>query len=121
MHEMSVATTLLAQVLTSAEANRLTTIETVTVELGQLRLVVPEALGMAFAALATGTLAAGARLELHDIPAQARCRACGKSYAPGIDDFRCPACGRAEAEILAGDDIILRSLAGSTDDGEDDP
>jgi hydrogenase nickel incorporation protein HypA/HybF len=87
----------------------------VTVAVGARRLVVPEALELAFATLSEGGPAEGARLRIEEVPLAARCRACGTSYAPRIDDYRCPGCARAEPEITAGNDILLTSLTG--DDG----
>ena len=71
-----------------------------TVEVGVQRLVVPEAMQIAWEAAREGTVAAAASLELVEIPAEARCTACDHAFPPAIDDYRCPACGVAAAEIV---------------------
>jgi len=110
MHEMSIAEILVKQVLGVAQANGLQYVSEVEVEIGAMRLVVPEALELAFVALIEDTAAAGAKLVIQEIPIKGRCRLCDKSYSmqPGI--FICPDCGTADVEITAGNDIVLKSL-----------
>ncbi|MFW5859224.1 MAG: hydrogenase maturation nickel metallochaperone HypA [Planctomycetota bacterium] len=112
MHEMSIATTLIGQVLHQAAAHDLERVERIRLEIGAQRLVVYEAMRMAFSAVAAGTCAAGAQLELVEIPVRARCRACVTEFAPAIDDYRCPDCGEADVLFIAGDDIVLAALEG---------
>ncbi len=110
MHEMSIATGLIEQVLKIANENRLPHIDEVEIEAGQLRFIVPEAMYAAFEAVSEGTIAQGAKLKITEVKAMARCRKCNKKYAPKIDDFLCPSCSVADFEIVQGDDIILKSL-----------
>ena len=98
-----------------AKANGLKRVQTVRVEVGVRRQVVPESLAMAFEAVSLGTCAEGAALEQREVPMQARCRACGADYAPSLRDFRCPACHQAAAEITAGGDIAIASITGDTE------
>ena len=110
MHEMSIATQLLETVLAVARDNHAEAVEAVEVELGALKLVVPEALDLAWQVLTDDTIAAGSRIETTELPVQARCRHCGRAFEAGLDDFRCAACGQADVEITAGDEIILKSV-----------
>ncbi len=112
MHEFSIATALIRQVLALADQHGLESIERVEIEVGTLQLIVPEALKTAFAALAEGTPAQGAVLEQKEIPLQARCRGCANIFEPAIDNFMCPLCSKADLKIIAGRDIILSSLSG---------
>lgn len=112
MHELSIATALIKQVLDVAGQNGLVKVEKVELEVGALQLVVPEALETAFSMVTEGTTAAGAVLVQREVPARARCRRCDHLFDPAIDFYLCPECGRADAEILAGRDIILSSLSG---------
>jgi hydrogenase nickel incorporation protein HypA/HybF len=112
VHEMSIATALIEQVLEHAEKNNLSHVEDVLIEVGALQLVVPEALEAAFAASSIGTPAADAVLRQEEVAIQARCRSCSHAFHPAIDRYLCPQCGHADAEIIAGRDIILKSLSG---------
>jgi Zn finger protein HypA/HybF involved in hydrogenase expression len=54
-----------------------------------------------FRALAAGTIAAGARLELEVRRIDARCRACTATYRPDHHHVvLCPTCGSADGELL---------------------
>ena len=116
MHELSIATGIQAQIEEMAAANGLIRVTSVSVAVGERRQVVGESLRMAFEAVTNGTLSEDATLILDEVRMQARCRACAHAYAPTLRDFRCPACGKAEAEITAGNDILITSLTGDTPD-----
>lgn len=112
MHEFSIADALLRQVLEHAESNDLERVEQVEIDVGALQLVVTEALDLAFRAVAEDTLAAGAELKQNEIQALAICRACSSQFDAAINSYLCPQCGQADAEIIEGRDIILKSLSG---------
>lgn len=110
MHEMSIATELLEQVLHVAKNHDAKIIESVDVSCGEQRMVVLEALHIAWEAVTEGTLAAGATLTLTEQAMAATCRLCFERFRPAIDDYRCPRCGEADVDIVEGNDIILQSV-----------
>ncbi len=120
MHEMSIVIELVEQVLSVAKEHQAVKIESVSVACGQMRMVVPEAMDMAFLAVIKGTIAEGAHLELREEPMKARCNLCTFEFAPEIDRYLCPRCKEADVEILNGNDIILESvICHAEDEGED--
>jgi len=110
MHELAIATEIVNATVKAAAAHGAERVSAVAVEVGALQLVDVEALCTAFAAAAAGTLAAGARLDVREVPLQAVCRVCGTTYAPAIDDYQCPRCHAADPEFVAGNDIMLMSI-----------
>ena len=110
MHEMSIAEGLLRAVLDAAGTCGARRVQRVELAVGQMRLIMPEALDMAWQVLSEGTIASGAELAVVETPLEARCRRCECRFAPRIDNYLCPACGLADVEILAGNDIILKSV-----------
>jgi hydrogenase nickel incorporation protein HypA/HybF len=112
MHELTIASELLEQVLAAARRARVARVTAVEVRCGEARQVVPEALQAAFAALAEPTVAAGAELAVLETPLEARCRNCHGHFRARIDNYLCPRCGLADAELVAGDDIILQTVTG---------
>ena len=110
MHEMSIAEALLDQLDDLAAEHGFSALESVAVEAGVLRGVVPEALDLAFREASRGRAAEGARLDLTIIPAEAVCRGCGHRFRPEVDYYLCENCGRADAELVAGMDILLTSI-----------
>lgn len=119
MHELSIAMEIVRQVTEIARQHQAERVEEVEVEVGVLRLVQEEALRMSLVAAGEGTPAENARLVMTEIPVAAECRACGRSFAPELDDFTCPSCGQANARITAGNDIILKSLVCQADSSDE--
>ncbi|NQU75156.1 MAG: hydrogenase maturation nickel metallochaperone HypA [Planctomycetes bacterium] len=114
MHELSIAADLLRNVLAVAAEHEAVRIEQVTIEVGVLRQVVPEAIVEAFAMLAVGTAAEGAALKVTELPARAECRRCGNTYAVSVDVYVCPQCGQADARLVDGNDILLQTVVCQT-------
>ena len=110
MHEMSIAVELMRQLEALAAENNAERVTELTVTAGAMRAIVPEALEIAFEAVAEGTCAAGATLHLEIVPPLARCRQCGSRYEPEPDSFVCGQCNQADVEIVQGNEILLTSV-----------
>lgn len=114
MHEMSIAEAILEQVLAVAKDNNFATVTHVRLRVGELRLLVPEALAAGWQALCQDTIANAALLEIAEVPACARCRKCSHEYHPEWPVFLCPACNQASVDILAGEELLLEEITGDT-------
>lgn len=112
MHEMALAEEVLRIVRREAARHGLSRVTDITLEIGAWSCVVPAALECALEAALADSLAAGARLALETLPGRLRCGACGAHYAPEDRYEPCPACGRFGPEVLAGEDMIVRRVAG---------
>lgn len=115
MHEMAIVSELLEEVLRVAESHHATRVREIEVRVGTLRQVVPEALRVAFEAASDGTLAQGATLKITEEKIVAVCKVCGCMFMPSWDDFECPQCHQSEPRIVAGNDILLRSMVCETE------
>ena len=111
MHEMSIAEELVKQVVDVARENGGRSVGEVEVELGVFRQVVPEALEIAFAVVAEGTVAEGAVLKMTEKGIVGLCRVCQNRFEASLKTFQCPKCNEADVEIIEGDDIMLTSMA----------
>ncbi len=81
----------------------------VIVEIGALTCVEPEALQFCFAAVAAGTLAEGALLEIERIPGAGWCGGCRK-IVPLAERFDlCPDCGQL-VRMTAGGELKVREM-----------
>jgi len=114
MHELSLATTLLALVEEELAKHHLTKLHVVRVRHGALANVVPEALSFAFEALTQGGPFEGARLEMEEEPLVLRC-VCGASFSPGRTQEPlfppCPACGETRGHTVEkGRELYLQQL-----------
>jgi len=112
MHEASIAMAAIEQAVEAARQHGATRITRIALRIGALRQVVPEAMKLAFEACAIGTPAEGVVLDLQEEPVVARCRPCGRQFEPDLQaiSFACPQCGQADAELLAGNEIVLTSV-----------
>jgi hydrogenase nickel incorporation protein HypA/HybF len=70
----------------------------------------PERLSSHFAAQARGTRAEGARLLFNLIHVEARCRSCGRTYAPVQCLLRCPVCGSGNGEQLGQTGLAVTGI-----------
>ena len=110
MHEAAIAQALVDQVLSVGREHDAVRVQSVEVQVGVMREIAPDALELAFCAAAAGTPAEGAALIIHPERIIAVCRACECLFAPEQLLFECPRCRKADARIVAGNDIILKSV-----------
>lgn len=110
MHELAIAEAILKQVLSLAEQHQARKVQEVELIVGEMRLVVPESLEIAFAAVAKDTLAEGATLIQQVEKVQVECRQCGRRFSAREQDLRCPNCEQADVRMIEGRDIILKSV-----------
>jgi hydrogenase nickel incorporation protein HypA/HybF len=107
MHELAIADSIVAIASRHADGRRVTKVE---VHVGHLRQVVPDALAFAFQLVSDGTCVAGAELELEEVPAAGRCRACGTETVLDGFPLRCSGCGSLDVELVSGEELLVDSL-----------
>jgi len=105
MHELSVASSIVEACAERAGAAR---VLRVTIEVGELAAVSPDALRFCFDACAQGTAVAGAELDIVEIPGRATCEACGDTVALSIPYSVC-ACG-GYLRIIRGRELRMRVM-----------
>jgi hydrogenase nickel incorporation protein HypA/HybF len=110
MHESSLARQMLEAVLQRAADNGATRVHVVKGWVAETESLSRESLSLHFAAHARGTSAEGARLELEVIHVEARCRACGRLYAPEHHLLLCPVCGSMDGEQVGQTGLAVTSM-----------
>jgi hydrogenase nickel incorporation protein HypA/HybF len=108
MHEMSIIEALIEQV--RQEIRPGTSVRAVRLRVGKLRQAMPETLTFCYDAAVRGTSLEGSRLEVEELPAEARCRRCCLTFVVEENWFECPRCRAAGADLLHGDELQLMSL-----------
>ncbi|MDR2374478.1 MAG: hydrogenase maturation nickel metallochaperone HypA [Bifidobacteriaceae bacterium] len=108
MHELSLCRSIYAITARAAGTRRVTQ---VSLDVGQLRQVIPETLVRCWAVVTAATPLAGAALTVNHIPARAVCEDCGARSAlgPGLT-FACGACGGRGLRIETGEEFLVRSI-----------
>ncbi|MEW6353784.1 MAG: hydrogenase maturation nickel metallochaperone HypA [Pseudomonadota bacterium] len=106
MHELSITRNVVAIVSEHARARK---ILRVTLEVGKLSAVMPEAIRFCFEACTRDTPLEGARLEIVEIPGSATCRDCGAEFALYDLVARC-ACGGVNLAWRGGDELMIKEM-----------
>jgi hydrogenase nickel incorporation protein HypA/HybF len=106
MHELSITQSVVDAVCERAAGR---TVRKVTVQVGALTAVVPEAMRFCFDVVAEGTVVAGAALEIERRAAVVRCRDCGADFEPPDLILLCP-CGSADVTVTAGRELQILSM-----------
>ena len=107
MHELSITSAMIELCTHYAGGSR---VVSVTLEIGDLSGVVPEAVAFCFEACAAGTPVQGARLCIQWLPARGRCRGCGAAFGIAACFDPCPTCGGYGIEILGGAELRVKEL-----------
>jgi len=111
MHETSIALAVVDQIEQRARQDGRTSVRAVTLRVGELAGVVPDALEFCFAQACTGTVAHGARLSVEAVEARACCSACSGRWSVGMPpDLCCPVCGEAAAHLLSGRELEIAAV-----------
>jgi hydrogenase nickel incorporation protein HypA/HybF len=106
MHELGITRHIVAICCEHAAGAR---VARVTVEIGRLSAVLPDAVRFCFDVCSRGTLLESAHLEIVETPGLGRCRRCDAQIALAVPYGRC-ACGSASLKIVGGEELKVRSL-----------
>jgi hydrogenase nickel incorporation protein HypA/HybF len=110
MHEVSICQHLLDLLDREAKQNKVTRIVRVRLEVGRLSCLEPEALRFAFAAMAPGTIAESAELQIDQPPIRATCQDCGATVVVDMRFGSCAACGGVRLELHGGAEMRLLEM-----------
>lgn len=107
MHELAIAQGVADVCLQHAGGRR---VLAVSLEIGSLAAVVPEALEFCFESVARETLLEGARLEIVRIAATGYCRECDLVQPMGSYFDPCSRCGCSSLELRSGEELRVKDL-----------
>ncbi|WP_369269240.1 hydrogenase maturation nickel metallochaperone HypA [Streptomyces sp. R11] len=111
MHELSIATAIIERAGELARTDGTESVSAVTVRVGELAGVVPDALDFAFEVARDGTPLAEARLVVEQIPAQAWCGPCAEEFPVGMPPFFwCPRCDEPSTDLRSGRELEIAGI-----------
>jgi hydrogenase nickel incorporation protein HypA/HybF len=110
MHEVGITRSLIEIAERHAREQGVAKVVSVTVAIGALSGVVPEAVEFCFEACSRGTFLEGTRLLIERIPGRGRCGACGTEAEIDPHAFACPACGAFALERLQGEELRVTEM-----------
>lgn len=108
MHELSICGAI-AGIVTERAGDR--RVETIHVQVGQLRQIVPDTLTYCWSLVTADTTLGGSRIAVESIPAKIACRTCGGTMEIGdLPVFVCGKCQGVDVEVIAGEEFLITSL-----------
>lgn len=106
MHELAITCNILDLVNQAARGRK---VHRITLEIGRLSGVLPDAIAFCFPEAARGTPAETARLEINRVEGRFRCTTCGCEF-PGADLLAVCHCGSTRCQPIAGEELNVKSI-----------
>ncbi|MBX5483014.1 MAG: hydrogenase maturation nickel metallochaperone HypA [Myxococcaceae bacterium] len=106
MHELAITDGIVAGICERVGEGR---VRRITLEIGALTAVLPDAVRFCFDVCAAGTRCEGAELEIVPVPGRARCRSCHAELQMQGPWALC-ACGAGDVDILSGQQLLVRTV-----------
>jgi hydrogenase nickel incorporation protein HypA/HybF len=106
MHEMGITQSIVAIVAEQAAGRKVTR---VTLEIGKLAAIMPDAIRFCFDIVAKDSALDGAALDIIEVPGRARCLDCGSDVLLTAIFGRCN-CGSNRLERISGEELNIKSM-----------
>jgi hydrogenase nickel incorporation protein HypA/HybF len=110
LHELGISQSIVEIALRTAAGQKAKKIHSVTLEIGSLAGVVPEALQFCYEACSNATLLEGSQLIIEKVQAKACCRDCAGEYPLTDLLVCCPACGSLAGDMICGDEMRIKEM-----------
>lgn len=111
MHELSIAISMIDQIVEEAESRGGLAVEVVHLRLGTFSGVDKDALLFSYELACQGTPLEGSRLQIETIPLRIYCPACQQNRTPpSVYALCCPECQTVAQEIVTGREIEVAAL-----------
>ncbi len=109
MHELSICSAIANAAARHADGR---SVSQVTVEIGHLRQVVPDALQFSWEVVATTTAdeLTDADLVVEEVPAVVECSDCAARTTLDLPILACGSCGSFEVRLLSGEELRVVSI-----------
>ncbi len=107
MHELSICTAIAHTAAKHAEGRPVTQ---VTVQIGHLRQVVPDALRFSWEVVSSSTGLEDAALVIEHVPAVVECSDCGARTTLDEPVLACGSCGAFDVSLLSGEELTVVSI-----------
>jgi hydrogenase nickel incorporation protein HypA/HybF len=110
VHEVSLIESVVALVEDERRKQSFERVRVIRLRLGALGHADPEALRFCFDAVTSGTVAAGALLEIEMVPGEGWCSGCNRQVPLEERFGACPICGGAGVRMIAGDELRVAEM-----------
>ncbi len=113
MHELAIVESIVDIVLKEMTAHNLSRVEKITLRIGEMRQVVPEAMHFGFECVTKDTPLEGAQLIIENVPITGRCEKCSHEFIVKNWLENCPACQNPVIKFISGKELEIVDFEGS--------
>ncbi len=110
MHELAITQSMFDIVMQYAEKAQAKKVSKINLVIGEMTGVVSDSVQFYLDLLSKGTVAEGAAVSFVNVPAKAKCLACGQTFEVKELQWQCPQCGGISLEIIAGKELFVESI-----------
>lgn len=110
MHELALTESIVDIVVEEARRHGFVRVRVIRLRIGAMSHVEPEALRFCFDAVARGTAAEGATLDIVRLNGEGWCPDCEKTVAIDMRFGPCPDCGGRRVQLTSGDELRVHEL-----------
>ena len=110
MHELSITTHLLSQVLEQAENKSAREVVDIYLTLGEFSSYVDESINFYWQQIASDSIAKNANIHIKRVSGQAKCLDCKKNVSTKKLPQVCPYCNGYKILVTGGDELELTSI-----------
>ena len=111
MHELGAVIAVVEKIEKIAREQKLTRIETLVLQIGELSSIIPVYVEQCFPAAVDGTLLQDTELVIEIIPGNALCKDCRKVYNLMANTGKCPYCGGDRWELISGKEFNIKEIS----------
>lgn len=113
MHELSIVQDIIEIIQAELPRHNLTKVESISLRIGEMRQVVPDALYFGFECLSKNTPLEGAEVKIENIPIKGRCKNCYHEFILENWLDSCQNCGQNHVEIISGKELEIVEFEGT--------
>lgn len=110
MHELGVVIEVVKTVENFAEKNKLTKIDTIVLQIGELSSMIPKYIEDCYPAAVDGTMLEATKLKIEILPGNVLCKSCNKVYKLIENRGGCPYCKDRHWELLCGKEFLIKEI-----------
>ncbi|WP_027216432.1 hydrogenase maturation nickel metallochaperone HypA [Butyrivibrio fibrisolvens] len=111
MHEMSYIMRLAKMAIDTATNNNAKSVESVSIQVGEMTGLIPEYLKRYYPKAVQGTILEGSMLQIEYLPVLVRCRNCNCEYHPDRNnEYLCPSCRGSGSDLLNGREFLIKNI-----------
>jgi len=110
MHELSIVASMVDTVEKIMEEQKLTVVDTIVLQIGELSGIVPEFVEQCFPMATYRSPLKDAKLKLEMVPGNGKCQLCKGVYHVGDNRGVCPFCGSVYYDVVSGSEFVIKEL-----------